>query len=328
VVADGNEIENCACLRAPDTRGLVARWFSPEHRPRIGVTVDPRQAPEDDALGARVTDLLEDGPADEAGLREGDVVVRFDGHDLRSALEVEKEEDFDLDQSLPVQRLLTLARAMEPGDEVEVEYLRDGERRSTTLEARELERWGARAWSFSEPGDLRRHFEGAFPDGGALEFRIPDKGRGELHAPEARRFRMHVPEGGRFDVLPGKGLRGEMLVGDDGRFSVCPDEEAGGDRAHVLVFGDTCLGGMRLVALNAAVGEYFGTERGVLVADVHPESPLGLEPGDVIQRIGARDTDSPERVRAILRSYEPEEPVTLHILRDGRAMDVQGRLSR
>lgn len=284
---DGNEIEDCSCLRAPGVPGLGARLFSVADRPRVGITLDPAQPPEVDARGARVEDLLEGGPADEAGLRAGDVVVSFDGHDLLEPLDPEVEADFDLDQSVPVQRLLALSRGLEPGEQVAVTYLRDGERRTATLEARELGRWGVRAFALPDMEELGR----------------------------------------RFDLRRMDGPGATVFVSGDGRFDRCPGTGDGGDGPRGLVFGDACPGGLRLVALNPGLGEYFGTEEGVLVADVHPDSPLGLRPGDVIQRIGAREADTPDRVRRILRSYEEDEAVPLHIVRDGRAMDVQGRLA-
>lgn len=315
VDADGNVIESCTCLRTPALEGLarlpdaMGRMLAlgPD-RPRVGISLDPTQAPEDDARGARVQGLLEDGPADQAGLREGDLVVRFDGHDLLRSLEPELEEDFDLDRSIPVQRLLALARRLEPGEEVEVEYLRDGERRTTTLEARALDAWGARAWTLPELGDLGRRFQVRVPDGERFRFRTPDEHRLEIVGPE------------------GGTARG-LILDSDGPFDRCPPEGEAEDGARVWVFGDACPGGLRLVALNPELGEYFGVDGGVLVADVHPDSPLGLRPGDVIRRIGERDADSPDRVRRILRSYEPEEAIPFHIVRDGRTVDVQGRLA-
>jgi C-terminal processing protease CtpA/Prc len=82
--------------------------------------------------------VLDDGPADEAGLQEGDIITRIGVHSLLEPLDAEVEEDFDLDESLPVQRLLSIARGLEPGEDVEIEYLRDGERLTATVEAREL----------------------------------------------------------------------------------------------------------------------------------------------------------------------------------------------
>ncbi|GAA4944263.1 hypothetical protein GCM10023224_28980 [Streptomonospora halophila] len=56
------------------------------------------------------------GPADEAGLREGDVVIRFDGRDISDA-----------------DTLVRLIGEYEAGDRVEIVYERDGERRTTDI---------------------------------------------------------------------------------------------------------------------------------------------------------------------------------------------------
>jgi S1-C subfamily serine protease len=77
---------------------------------------------------------------------------------------------------------------------------------------------------------------------------------------------------------------------------------------------------MELVALNPDLGEYFGADHGVLVVRAPKEDDtLGLQSGDVILGIGDRDIKSPEHAMRILRSYEPEEELLLHIIRRGRS---------
>ncbi|WP_236567601.1 MULTISPECIES: S1C family serine protease [unclassified Nocardiopsis] len=56
------------------------------------------------------------GPADEAGLRSGDVILSLAGRRVNSG-----------------QELLAMLRALSPGDEVEIEYERDGERDTATV---------------------------------------------------------------------------------------------------------------------------------------------------------------------------------------------------
>lgn len=64
------------------------------------------------------------------------------------------------------------------------------------------------------------------------------------------------------------------------------------------------------------------------MADVHEDSPLGLQAGDVILRLGDREATDPARLRRIFRSYEADEEVTLHIMRKKQAMTVMGTLAR
>ena len=82
---------------------------------------------------------------------------------------------------------------------------------------------------------------------------------------------------------------------------------------------------MELAAVNPELGEYFGTDAGVLVVrGPSEEEGLGLAAGDVILRIGDREVTSPEHAMRILRSYEPDEELTLHIVRHKRSMTLTG----
>ncbi|NNF14505.1 MAG: PDZ domain-containing protein [Gemmatimonadetes bacterium] len=145
VDADGNEIEDCTCLRSPRVDLSRALSLFSDQRPRLGISVDV-SAQEQGALdGARVVDVFEDGPAAEAGIREGDIITHVDGRSLSEPTGAEYEQDFDLDGSVPAQRLLALAGELEPGDSVEIAYVRDGRQQTTMVEAADLgNRWTQR----------------------------------------------------------------------------------------------------------------------------------------------------------------------------------------
>jgi S1-C subfamily serine protease len=96
-------------------------------------------------------------------------------------------------------------------------------------------------------------------------------------------------------------------------------------------FGAFTVGGaagLDLAEMNAGLGEYFGTSEGVLVVDVPEDSPLGLQPGDVIESIGGREARDPDHVRRILRSYDRDEEISFEIVRKKKQMTVKGRLPR
>jgi hypothetical protein len=339
---DGNEIENCRCFRTFEP-GQFAWDFEPgdfawsygwigSSGARIGVTLSTSPG-EDDARGARIQSVLEDGPADKAGIQEGDVVTHINGQSLFDPLDDEEaEEDLDLDASLPTQRLLHLARQLEPGEEVEIRYLRDGESRTVTFEAEELEGWG-NVMYFGEDWEGRwdpAEFE--WKGGEAFKFAFPE-GKGALgiwrdeddpkvfsqrfEYAEPRIF-SYEPEGGEFEIARGSWFgAGEYLI-------ACPGSD---EERNYLILGSECIGGLRMEKLNPKLGEYFGTEEGVLVADVHEDSKLGLQAGDVVLRVGDRKATDPDRLRKILRSYDSEEEVTLHIMRQKREMTVSGTLA-
>ncbi len=86
---------------------------------------------------------------------------------------------------------------------------------------------------------------------------------------------------------------------------------------------------MELVALNPELGEYFGADSGVLVVrGPNEDDALGLKAGDVILRIGEREVRNPEHAMRILRSYEPEEELTLDIVRRGRSQTLTGKVPK
>jgi putative serine protease PepD len=65
--------------------------------------------------GAQIQDITDGGPADEAGLRRGDVITKVD--------------DKVIDSS---ESLVATIRGHRPGDEVTLTYVRGGETRTTT----------------------------------------------------------------------------------------------------------------------------------------------------------------------------------------------------
>lgn len=148
--------------RAPSvTMGGRALVFG-SSRGRLGVSISPRQDDREHA-GALIMDVTEDGPAESAGIRKGDVITAIDGHSLLEPLpHRDAERDLDLDWSVPVQRLRALMRDVEPGDEVEVTYERDGAETTVTVEASGLDRLGVgalgRGWRF-DPEDFRFDLE-------------------------------------------------------------------------------------------------------------------------------------------------------------------------
>ncbi len=377
---DGNEIENCRCLRTFDpgqfawtfgeegAEGIAWRFADPESgefawsfrgpdesRARIGITLSVSTT-DTDAMGARVESVLDDGPAHSAGIEEGDIITRIDGVSLFEPLkDREAEEDLDLDGSMPAQRLLHLARELEPGDEVDVEYLRGSTRRTTTIVAEDLGEWGGNVMFFGGDWEDRwdpEAFEGAWAERWDPEaFQKAWEERwdpGEFKEMwferwDPEKFEDIWVEGDEKGFVFRKGGEGEPTVwafGPDdkqieiagpgffaagGHFSACPESA---ETLNYFVLGSECIGGLRMEKLNPELGEYFGTSTGVLVADVHEDSMLGLEAGDVVLRVGDRDATDPDKLRQIFRSYEPEEELTLVIMRKNAEMTVTGTLGR
>ncbi len=89
-----------------------------------GASIDENMAKAfglDKASGAVVNDVMKDTPADKAGIKDGDVLIKLDGEEIR---------DFD--------DLRNRVASMKPGTNVEVALIRDGQQKTVTVTLGEL----------------------------------------------------------------------------------------------------------------------------------------------------------------------------------------------
>jgi len=154
-----------AAPRAPRAPRAFSFSFS-DNRGRIGVVVRTDASAESDKVGAKIEGVTPGSPAEKAGLKVGDIITKFAGTSLGGI----KAQDED--ESGPGRKLVALARKLEPGDTVRIEYRRGSDIKQVTLVAEDLD--GAMRmdmpgpmvamphmpgmdfeWSFGEPwGDL------------------------------------------------------------------------------------------------------------------------------------------------------------------------------
>jgi S1-C subfamily serine protease len=79
---------------------------------------------------------------------------------------------------------------------------------------------------------------------------------------------------------------------------------------------------LELVSMTPKLGQYFGTDKGLLVVRA-PEGAAGkLEEGDVIMTIGGRTPENPRHAFRILGSYQPSEKVKVEVLRQRKRMNL------
>ena len=148
-------------------------------RPRIGVRVGVTADKEKDRIGARIEEVTPGGPADQAGLKDGDIITRFNGVALGGL------KSDDEDASGPGQKLIDLARKLESGDTVEVEYRRGSDTRKAKVVAQDLGGMAMNRWRMRVPDmrgmELPRMDLPGMPEGGPGEFRFfMDRGAGGL----------------------------------------------------------------------------------------------------------------------------------------------------
>ena len=293
----GRDVERCVCVMGrPGADGFGAwaggPWELPvgpmgeARRAVLGVGISTQQGDEYDARGARLGAVEEGSGADDAGLQEGDVIVRVDGRSLLEPLDPEAEAELDEDGSLPVQRLLALLADREPGDAIDVEYLRDGATRRARVELRAPRR-------FFADRDVVLDGPYAAPFGG--------------------------PPGAR------AGPRGRMLALSRLRGDECPAPARDHGPAFGLGRTCTA-GAALIELNEGLAEYFSAGAGDVLVVDVAPENPLGLAAGDVVVAVGGRDVRGLEHALGMLRSYEDDEQVQVRVIRKGQTMELDGTL--
>jgi len=87
------------------------------------------------------------------------------------------------------------------------------------------------------------------------------------------------------------------------------------------------FGALELVPVTPKLGQYFGTDKGLLVVRAPLEPGFKLEDGDVILAIDGRVPEGPGHAFRILGSYQPGEKVRIDILRNRKRMTVEATMA-
>jgi S1-C subfamily serine protease len=229
----------------------VAHRFMFMNEPRrsiIGVQLDSASGKD----GARVREVSPGGPAAQAGVRAGDVIVAVNGKEVKG--------------DAASREVVRLMREVQPESKVKLRVMRDGKPQEFEVTARAM----ARSFDWrTAPG-----FDPPHPPD------PPDPADPAIPALPA------IP----FDFM--HGWRGG-------------------------------LSGMELATLTPSLGSYFGVDKGVLVLRAPADDIYKLKDGDVILSIDGREPTSGTHATRILRSYQPGEKLTLRIMRDRKAQNVE-----
>jgi membrane-associated protease RseP (regulator of RpoE activity) len=280
----------------------IARVPAASARPWLGVytqeiTGDLRDGMDlSAAAGVLVNRVVPDGPADRAGLRQGDVIVRFNSRAVESPT--------------ALARMVGEARERQ---EVAIQVLRKGERRtiSVVLASRSDDEDVAPPAPPAPPapGDRKRRDDGESPD-----IRVKIQRDGE--APEAYRF------DGDLEKLPAH-VREMMrdLPGLDGNGGLHALRVIGASRGRL---------GVRIESLNEGLASALGAPGtdGVLVLEVIADTPAeraGLRAGDVILTVDGHEVKNAEGLVEALRDVNGKVSIT--VSRTGARRTVEAELA-
>jgi type II secretory pathway component PulC len=271
-------------------------------RPVIGVLLG--ESTED---GIRLAGVSPDGPAERAGLVQGDILASVAGHDLT-------------ERSPATRDVLTrsIAEARE-GEELAVQVVRDGQLIDFFVkpERREPGSWQS-VISIPSPPDV----PGVPPVPGApsapsahhsitVERIVVPEIDVEALNEQVQEITRRVQENSFVFVGP-DGEKQEFHFSGEGGFDF--------DFPHENVFGFALphMTGLELASINEGLGAYFKTDRGVLVLKAREDNAWGLEAGDVLLQIGEREVNTPSDVMRALREMNPGVEAEFKIKRDRR----------
>lgn len=251
--------------------------------------------------GALITCVKDDSPAQHAGLKEGDVIVRWNDLPVYSA-----------------RQLTRLVRETPPGRTVKIQVVRKGRRLTVPVTLAEAPEW---SMMFRE-GTLEQKeaIEKLKENLKALEERLKQESE-EMKAQEKAFNEEKIDELVKELQEEQEKLR-ELITTLKERLR----QNLG--QIRVYRFVRPYYLGVRTLELTPQLAEYFGVEHGVLITEVMDDSPAdraGLKAGDVITHINGKAVEDPADLMTELMKTEGKV-VKLKIVRNHKAREVEVQL--
>ena len=270
--------------------------------------------------GVPVLGVSPDGPSDRAGLLQGDVIVSMMGQSLSGS-----------DEGDARAVLGQVMEGVKVGDEIIITVNRDGELIEHTVVAdkREPFAWQSIVRLSSAPlAVLAAEAVLAAPGVPGVpviidRIKIPEIDEKHLLVQLEKmregleRTRIVI---GTSHLAPVAGTSSDW----DFEFESFSEFGDGVLRQANVWFGLPVTRGLKLAEIDEGLGEYFKTDRGVLVLKAQEDNDLELESGDVILLVGGKEVDKPSDVMRALRDWEPGESFEIEVKRDrkDRTLDI------
>jgi membrane-associated protease RseP (regulator of RpoE activity) len=251
-----------------------------------------------DGEGVLVNRVMDGSPADRAGLRQGDVIVRFNGRSAESP-----------------EQLTRLVRDARVGQTVSMTIVRDGDRRSLTA------RLGRRPDDEGTPEDGTSRFDVRDKVPTPMDHQDMDDDHGDANdqgdKDQTKDYKEQTKD---YDKIQDKDLKDLKDMKDLGDMKVFEGMPGMDGRAFMLGMGRGRLG-VRTEDLSPDLAPYFDAPAGggALVMEVLKDTPAeraGLKAGDVIVRVGDEKISSADDLIRAMRSA-PAGRLNVTVMRHG-----------
>ena len=284
-----------------DDEGLGYALFGLDDSAFLGVTLE--EETEHEEGGARINSVVAGSPAEDAGLQEGDIVIRFAKETIRGPVGLTKK-----------------IRDREPGDQVLIVVLRDGRKHTLEIELGKRSTYSSGAWSNVAPRVLGQLQNLQIPD---FEFKmeelqdqLKELNLGQLEGLENLKgytlFDNEDWQDRLADISKGFAFRCE---GDD-----C-------DSSRFLFYSGRPRLGVQLTETTPELREHLGgsADAGVLVGKVikgTAAAEAGIEVGDLIIDVDGDPISSTNDLRSALAERDGDV-FDIEVIRDGRSISLQ-----
>jgi len=235
---------------------------------------------DEDSRGVRLSAVTPDGPAARAGLRDGDIITAID----HQAVAADTPE-------VALDKARKLLGNLKENQKVGIDYLRGTQKGSVTLAATRREAFN---WAQMMNED---------PDHPFLPKDFDERMRTEMQRAQRESLSEKDRAQIRADVEMARAVARESAK-----------------NARTMTRMAMPWWGLNLAPVNADLGRYFGTDKGVLVIATDEDSLPGIRAGDVITSVAGEAVGRPEDALRALRDQPSGKEVPIKVLRDRKTL--------
>lgn len=291
-----NRMAALSAKMGDEANASTLHYFADSKRGMLGVAISPEDH------GLQVSAVTPGGPAERAGLKTGDMITTVNGKPVGS---------FDASSE-------TALRTAEAGKSIRLGVERGGKKLhlDVTPERMQAADWQAtvraaelaanQAVASVQSPEFRKRLQQSIDDATA-----------EVRSPE---FQQHLQQSIDDAMKSASAALDSAAIARESASAAREAAIKAGEQGHHWAIFMSPWWGLNLAPLNADLGRYFGTDRGVLVLSRNDKQFPELQPGDVITDVGGKSVAQPEDVQRALRGAVDEQQVRVAVRRRGKTL--------